>query len=448
MITAQVLVGQFPEAFLEAALHSVHWVDEYAVVNTHPDTPGGRENRAIVERAVPASKLRYADYQPTAGFSFAEARNQALALIDQGDSDPFVLWLDADDIHSPDCCPIVHQYLANGADSISATFMHFVVYRDAVQAVFPRELVYRLTPSTRWVGDVHEKLITPRLRPAVADYRWFHASYIRGQRAVFDRWKFYSELAGDPHHYDGQNPDTIITDRVSVARRLEMEWPEIARGVIEQVPVCPHPLLDEPPFPEPRIGLVMIQHPDDPADDEAIDGLAGTHGFDFLTDLLFIDGDSRPLAEALNEGFDHFRRLGFDYIGWVHPDMRFDDPEWLAALVRELRSWPRVGKVCAANTRDNVPTELIDGHEQCYLIRREVLDEIGLFDEGYVGIGGYEDWDIHRRMVNAGWRVCISPHAKVFHAGMGTRSKRDTTADQVANAHRYQEKWGTNLAPV
>lgn len=450
MITAQVLVGKFYEPFLEAALKAVAgWVDAYSVVNTHPDTPFGRENRDKVLHSVPVNKLRYAEYHPAGpdAFSFAEARNLGLSMIDHTDTHPFVLWLDADDIHSPEAGWIFHKLLADGADSITAEFMHFVVYRDAVQAVFPREVIYKLGAGTTWVGRVHETLLTTRNNPVNAPYRWFHASYIRGQRSVFERWKFYSELTGDPHHYDGQNPDTIISDRVGVARRLEMEWPEVAAEALESVPFCPHELGDERPWDPPKVGLVLIDHPDDPPDmkEQALAGLAATHG---KFELLRLDAGDDSLTVSLNKGFSHFRDRGFDYIGWVHPDHRFDDPEWLNGLVAELRSWPKVGKVCAANTRDVLPERMIDGHEQCYLIRRLVLDEVGLFDEGYRGIGGYEDWDLNRRIINAGWRVVITPQSRVFHAGMTTRSQRDTDDDARANAAYYAEKWGSNAAPV
>lgn len=449
MITAQTLIGQFAEPFLEAALRSVEdWVDAYSVVNTHPDTPGGRANRDIVMRTVPPAKLRYQEYHPGPdGFSFADARNLALEPVDETNSHPFVLWLDADDIHTPQAGAIVHQLLAEGADSIKASFMHFVVYRDAVQAVMERELIYRKTPDTRWVGRVHEQLMTPRHRPATAQYRWFHASYIRGQRSVFDRWKFYSELEGDPHHYDGQNPDTIISDRVSVARRLEMPWPIVASGVIDQVPCCPHPLGDERPLDPPKIGFVLIRRADDPEDAEA-NRLTFLQTVGDAAELLVVDGNYTSLCESLNEGFSHFRDRGFDYIGWIHPDMRFNDPEWLDGLLTEFRCWPSVGKVCAANTRDALPDRMIDGHEQCYLVRRLALDEIGLFDETFISIGGWEDFDLNKRLINVGWRVVITPRSLVYHEGMATRSRRDTTAAQYHNADVYRAKWGNNDAPV
>lgn len=440
MIGAQVIIGDLPEPFLEAALRSVEWVDYYVVVSTECASAEGERNRNVCREMIPKGKLRMDAMPGEHCTDFAAARNWALDLVPDGD---FVMILDADECHYPEWESICQYYLVNGADSITAAFYHFVCYRDAVQAVFPREIVFRKYPNTQFVGRVHEQLHTTRRQPVTADYRYCHFSYLRPQPNVFERWRRYSEIEGEPNHYDGQNPDHIIDDRVSVATRFTLEYPPAVREVIEEYPVCPVALQGESEPEAPRVGLVLLKMPGD--DQQAHDmwaTLAETKGTWWVDELVVDQGVS--LAEALNMCFRRLLADGYEYIGWIHPDMRFEDPEWLTGLLHELRCWPKVGKVCAANTRDMLPEDMIDGHEQCYLIRASVLREIGLFDEQFVGIGGWEDVDMHRRILNAGYRVCLTPRSLVFHEGMGTRSRRDTTAEQIHNAGVYRAKWGNN----
>ncbi len=444
MIAAQVIIGDLPEPFLEGALRSVDWVDYYTVVSTECASDEGLRNRDIVRSTVPDGKLRMEALAGSSCQDFAAARNKALELVDDGD---FVLILDADEVHYAAWKDICGYYLANGADSITAAFYHFVVYRDAVQAVYPREIVFRKYPDTQFVGSVHEQLHTMRRNPVVADYRYCHFGYLRSQPNVFERWRRYSVIEGDPNHYDGQSPEHIIDDRVSVATRFTLDYPPAVAGVIDDYPACPIPLQGEEEVKSPKVGLVMLWTEDDQVNmDEMVTTLKLTQGPYALFSVPVEPGSS--LAASLNRGFREALAADCEYVGWIHPDMRFNDPEWLTGLLHEFRCWPKIAKACAANTRDALPETMIDGHEQCYLIRASVLREIGLFDEGYIGIGGYEDWDMNQRCINAGYRVVITPRSKVFHEGMATRSKRDTTPEQQANATYFETKWGTHEAPL
>jgi len=63
--------------------------------------------------------------------------------------------------------------------------------------------------------------------------------------------------------------------------------------------------------------------------------------------------------------------------------------------------------------------EQIDG--ACFLARREALDAVGLFDEGFYFI--FEDSDLCYRLRKAGWRLVYSPQAEVTHYGGASFSK-------------------------
>jgi|WetSurMetagenome_2_1015567.scaffolds.fasta_scaffold361422_2 GT2 family glycosyltransferase len=152
------------------------------------------------------------------------------------------------------------------------------------------------------------------------------------------------------------------------------------------------------------------------------------------------------LTSTMNAGFKYLMgRQECEYIGWIHPDMKFEE-RWLSELVEALKRNPNFGKVCSFNTRYGQPNTMdyILGQEQAYIIRRGILLRIGLFCEDYIGIGGYEDWDLNNRISKEGFAVVISPFSHVNHAGMQTRSRRDTTQEQIHNSGVYQRRWGTH----
>jgi GT2 family glycosyltransferase len=165
---------------------------------------------------------------------------------------------------------------------------------------------------------------------------------------------------------------------------------------------------------------------------------------------VFLRERLESLTKTMNHGFKHLMsRQECDYIGWIHPDMEFT-PGWLSELVATLQEHPEIGKICSFNTRDGEPQteDFIEGQEQAYIVRRGVLFKVGLFDESFIGIGGYEDWDMNNRIKQEGLKVAITPKSKVWHKGMATRERRDTSAEQIHNAGVYQRKWNTTKEEI
>jgi GT2 family glycosyltransferase/tetratricopeptide (TPR) repeat protein len=94
--------------------------------------------------------------------------------------------------------------------------------------------------------------------------------------------------------------------------------------------------------------------------------------------------------------------------------------------------------------------ELVDTHRLigfCLLIRRAVVDAIGLLDERF-GIGCFEDDDYCLRAIRAGFRVVIARDAFVHH--YGGRTFLGTGIDLAGllreNERRFREKWRPELA--
>ena len=82
----------------------------------------------------------------------------------------------------------------------------------------------------------------------------------------------------------------------------------------------------------------------------------------------------------------------------------------------------------------------------CLLIRREVIDAIGLLDERF-GIGCFEDDDYCLRAIKAGWRAVIAQDAFVHHFGGRTfvGNAIDHAGILRENEQRFREKWGQRV---
>jgi GT2 family glycosyltransferase len=78
----------------------------------------------------------------------------------------------------------------------------------------------------------------------------------------------------------------------------------------------------------------------------------------------------------------------------------------------------------------------------CVLIRREVLDRVGLLDERF-GLGTWEDDDYCHRAREAGFRLFIDGGSWVWHEAHATfRANRlDDRGQQEVNRRVFEEKW-------
>ncbi len=85
----------------------------------------------------------------------------------------------------------------------------------------------------------------------------------------------------------------------------------------------------------------------------------------------------------------------------------------------------------------------------CMLIREEVVEEVGLFDEQF-GTGNFEDDDYCVRILRAGYRLCVDEGSFVFHYGSQTFQAMGMVGDGwdsliADNTARFDAKW--NLRP-
>ncbi|TMQ31491.1 MAG: hypothetical protein E6K70_22600, partial [Planctomycetota bacterium] len=83
----------------------------------------------------------------------------------------------------------------------------------------------------------------------------------------------------------------------------------------------------------------------------------------------------------------------------------------------------------------------------CVLLRREVLDHIGGFDERY-GLGFFDDDDLSVRARRAGFQLFVALGVFVHHFGSRTFAALgiDTHKQLQANFEQFKAKWGADEA--
>ncbi len=162
------------------------------------------------------------------------------------------------------------------------------------------------------------------------------------------------------------------------------------------------------------------------------------------------------LTQALNQGIQRFiSDPEVRFIAWIHNDMRFF-PGWLENLVRVVLR-PEMGKLAPWNVSGDPARyddawaarfmaehrdEFHPGNNCPWIMRREVVERVGLFDERFIKCGGWEDWDYNNRVIDCGYQVGTTGASVIWHEGMGTRNFVDNSDACQHNATVYVSKWG------
>ena len=78
----------------------------------------------------------------------------------------------------------------------------------------------------------------------------------------------------------------------------------------------------------------------------------------------------------------------------------------------------------------------------CMLIKREVIEKVGAFDEIY-GMGNFEDTDLSRRAAKAGYRCARAVRAYVYHRENSSfKHLKDFDSGFKRNREIYEFRWG------
>jgi N-acetylglucosaminyl-diphospho-decaprenol L-rhamnosyltransferase len=157
------------------------------------------------------------------------------------------------------------------------------------------------------------------------------------------------------------------------------------------------------------------------------DTTAGDWGFEALTTYL----DSHPRVAALGPRI-------------VYPDGRLQDSAWRfpTPLVSVL-SLMTLGRLGATQSRGDVPHGVDWVTGAAVVLRREALDEVGLFDEDFFLYS--EEVDLQARLHRAGWEVHYFPRVSVVHheSQFSADIPERRINEMWRSRHRYWQKHHT-----
>lgn len=151
---------------------------------------------------------------------------------------------------------------------------------------------------------------------------------------------------------------------------------------------------------------------------------------------LLLNSDAEPIADALAEmvRFMHANpRVGILGPQLRHPDgtiqpsgrkipSKLDEMFWTLSIYRLFGKDPR-DRFLDPDRDYSTNAEVEEVSGACMMIRRDVMDRIGLLDEHYFFC--FEDMDYCLGATRAGWKVVYHPQARVMHHWGKSSAKAD-----------------------
>ena len=176
--------------------------------------------------------------------------------------------------------------------------------------------------------------------------------------------------------------------------------------------------------------------------------------------LLIRNENNLGFIKAVNQGM---KLSGAPYICLINNDT-IVTKGWLAEMIRVAEGSPRIGLINpSSNTLGQKPDkkgESVDAYAErlkketasfteigsaigfCMLIKKEVVEKIGVFDEIY-GMGNFEDTDYSRRVIKEGY-ICARAHRAYVYHDEGSSFGRNSVFDENFERNRqiYEFRWG------
>jgi len=175
--------------------------------------------------------------------------------------------------------------------------------------------------------------------------------------------------------------------------------------------------------------------------------------------IIITNNDNRGFAGACNQGA---KTAKGEWVVILNNDVVVS-PNWLTGLV-EFAETKRLDIVTPAIREGEVNYDIISYSQEfvhtmagvarigdadgiCFMVRRQVFDIIGYFDENFL-IGQFEDVDFFRRAKIVGFKLGITGRSFIHHFGSITqqsiRKAKTVKPYESVNRSYYRSKWKLN----
>lgn len=207
---------------------------------------------------------------------------------------------------------------------------------------------------------------------------------------------------------------------------------------------------------DPGYGLIVIDNASSAETNRYLESAKSASGAPFM---LIRSEVNQGFIKAVNQGISASKAR---YLCLLNNDTLVTKG-WLKAMIEVAESSPNIGIVNPSSNNlgqkpakgepielyadklrssDVKTVEMATAIGFCMLIKREVIENIGLFDEIY-GMGNFEDTDFSRRAAKAGYRCARAVKAYVYHRENSSfRFLKDFDSGFKRNREIYEFRWG------
>lgn len=222
-VAAHLILGSREEPFLAAMLDSIADAASLLIVNDNAsghsphetilrNSRFGRDDALIVDR--------------TPFTQFAVARNRCMELHRESGAPPWIMFIDADEVHAPRIGAIARRLwkVPDAYDFVDGYTWHFFGSFDYYTSIERRMMFFRYRDGARWQGAVHERLQGLGGKRLALPYVYAHYGHTLTPRRHAEKGRHYSSL-GAP----GNVLPEVELDDFDVARYFAPVYPRMLR---------------------------------------------------------------------------------------------------------------------------------------------------------------------------------------------------------------------------
>ncbi|MBV9233431.1 MAG: glycosyltransferase family 2 protein [Candidatus Eremiobacteraeota bacterium] len=192
-IAAHLILGPREEPFLAAMLASIEDAASLLLVNDNSAEPSPHAAILRGSRFGVAGSL-IVDCAPFT--EFAAARNRCLELHAAHGALPWIMFVDADEVHGEGISAIARALggLPPGYDFVDGYTWHLFGSFDYYTSIERRMMFFRYRPGVRWEGAVHERLQGLDGKRLALPYVYAHYGHTLTPRRHAEKGRHYSSL--------------------------------------------------------------------------------------------------------------------------------------------------------------------------------------------------------------------------------------------------------------